>query len=80
MPTTPTRRLATAAACCATLALGASPSLARTRHHAATTRAAPASHAAIPQNTNIERLNDLSLRRARAGENTARPLAAPLAQ
>ena len=41
---------------------------------------APASHAAIPQNTNIEHLNDVSLQRARNGQNTARPLAPPLAQ
>ena len=65
------------------------PASARARHHhhptarasnAARPRAATVSHAAIPQNANIETLNDLSLRRARAGENTNRPLAPPLAQ
>ena len=79
MPTMPIRCLALAAACCATLVVGASPSLARSRHRAAG-RAAPTSHAAIPQNANIENLNDLSLQRARAGKNTASPLAPPLAQ
>ncbi len=85
MPTILIRRLVLAAACCATVAGGATPSLARTRHHAAAAHRqsatqAPASHAAIPQNANIENLNDLSLRRARAGESTSRPLAPPLAQ
>ncbi|MGI4976894.1 MAG: hypothetical protein ACRYG6_08120 [Janthinobacterium lividum] len=86
MPTILIRRLVLAAACCAAVAGGATPSLARTRHHAAAARhhaathAVPASHAAIPQNGNIENLNDLSLRRARAGESTSRPLAPPLAQ
>ncbi len=87
MPTILIRRLALAAASCAVLAAGATPALARTRHHgvarhhpAASRRAAPASHAGIPQNANIENLNDLSLRRARAGQDTARPLAPPLAQ
>ncbi len=81
MPSIPIRRLALVAVSCAALAGGVTPSLARTRHHAASSRrATPASHAAIPQNRNIENLNDLSLRRARAGENTARPLAPPLAQ
>ncbi len=80
MPSILIRRLVLAAASCAVLAGGATPSLARTRHPAAHRRAAPASHAAIPQNGNIERLNDLSLRRARAGENTNSPLAPPLAQ
>lgn len=88
MPTILIRRLVLAAASCAALAGGATPSLARTRHHATAARhhaaaqghAAPASHAEIPQNANIENLNDLSLRRARAGESTSRPLAPPLAQ
>ena len=72
------------------LAAGVVPASARVRHHhhhhatrtsgSAQSRAAPASHAGIPQNANIENLNDLSLRRAHAGENTNRPLAAPLAQ
>jgi len=71
------------------LAAGVVPASGRVRHHhhAATRtfgssrgRAAPASHAGIPQSANIENLNDLSLRRAHAGENTNRPLAAPLAQ
>lgn len=88
MPTILIRRLVLSAACCAALVGGATPSLARARHHAAVARphaasqgkAAPASHADIPQNANIENLNDLSLRRARAGESTSRPLAPPLAQ
>ncbi len=85
MPTILIRRLVLVAASCAVLAGGATPSLARARHHAAHGQAAhspavPASHADIPQNGNIETLNDLSLRRARAGENTSRPLAPPLAQ
>ena len=72
------------------LAAGVAPASARVRHHhhhaatrtsgSARGRAAPASHAGIPQSANIENLNDLSLRRAHAGENTNRPLAAPLAQ
>ena len=73
------------------LAAGVVPASARVRHHhhhhaatrtsgSARGRAAPASHAGIPQSANIENLNDLSLRRAHAGENTNRPLAPPLAQ
>ncbi len=74
------------------LAAGVVPASARARHHhhrhhaaartsgSARGSAAPASHAAIPQSANIERLNDLSLRRAHDGENTNSPLAAPLAQ
>ncbi len=42
--------------------------------------AAPRSHAAIPQSANIERLNAMSLQRARAGQNTAQPLAPPLSR
>ena len=82
MPRNPSRHLALVTAACATLAMGATPSLARTRHHVAATssKAVPTSHADIPQNANIENLNDLSLRRARAGESTSRPLAPPLAQ
>lgn len=83
MPTILIRRLALVAASCATLGAGVTPSLARTRHQAATVQrqsAVPTSHAKIPQNGNIENLNDLSLRRARAGENTSHPLAPPLAQ
>ena len=65
------------------------PASARTRHHHAASvrgsgpargQAMPASHTGIPQNANIENLNDLSLRRARAGENPSRPLTPPLAQ
>lgn len=73
------------------LAVGVVPASARARHHhhhqaatrtsgSARGRVAPVSHAGIPQSTNIERLNDLSLRRAHAGESTTRPLAPPLAQ
>ena len=77
-------RISPIAAASLSLAATLAPALARTRHHdhvaARTSASAPASHAAIPQNANIENLNDLSLRRARAGENTARPLAPPLGQ
>lgn len=70
------------------LATTLAPASARTRHrHHPSARAsgaarprAAASHAAIPQNANIETLNDLSLRRARSGENTSRALVPPLAQ
>lgn len=85
MPRVPSRRLALIALSCTTLVAGVTPSLARAHHQhhrpgAAPHMAAPASHADIPQSSNIENLNDLSLRRARAGENTSRPLAPPLAQ
>ena len=77
----PTRAAIVAAAL---LLAALTPAAARTRLHTPATRTthggAAASHAGIPQSTNIENLNDLSLRRARAGENTARPLAPPLAQ
>ncbi len=71
------------------LATPLAPASARTLHHHSASvrasgpapgRAESASHTGIPQNANIENLNDLSLRRARAGENTSQPLAPPLAQ
>lgn len=60
----------------AALALSPAAEAARPVHH----RMVTASHAAIPQNGNIEHLNDLSLQRARNGQNTAQPLAPALNQ
>ena len=48
--------------------------------HVASHRAHAASHAGIPQSSNIERLNDISLQRARSGQSTTQPLAPPLNQ
>lgn len=82
MPCPSIYRLALIAMSCTTWVVSATPSLARPHHHAPVVQQqdVPTSHAAIPQNANIENLNNLSLTRARAGQNTTAPLAPPLAQ
>lgn len=50
------------------------------RRHVLPVRVRVVSHAGIPQNSNIEQLNDISLQRARSGQGTSQPLAPPLNQ